>query len=97
MRQGQQFKWTEKQDKAFNEINGKFKYAKGLNLMRKGCNYGIETDAWKEAPGARMYQINPDNEKKVTVSYASRSVKDAEKKYMTTELEGLAKKSVLQK
>lgn len=90
LRKGRKFEWIGEQQRAFNEIKGAFQDATELFLIRPGMKFGIYVDAARTGLGARLYQYVPGEEKKHTVSYASRSLKRAECNYTITELECLA-------
>lgn len=82
--------WAEEQENAFRSIKEKFRNATGLYLIRENGTFGIETATSGVGIGARLYQYEPGNPEGYTVAYASRSLKDREERYKTTELEGLA-------
>lgn len=83
------FKWGEKEQQAFEEVKKKFKEADKLSHMRPDRSFGLETDASTIGLGARLFQLD-DEGIEYTIAYASRSLKEAERNYTTTELECLA-------
>ncbi|GET58735.1 retroviral-like aspartic protease 1 [Rhizophagus irregularis DAOM 181602=DAOM 197198] len=88
--------------KQIREINGLYKQQKALEeLKEKLINYPILqhpnfekefiliTDASGEGLGAKLEQLD-ENNREIVISYASRSLVNAEKRYLITELECLA-------
>lgn len=85
----EKFKWTNQEQKTFQDIKRAFVEAETLAIIDPELDFGLDTDASTIGLGARLYQFDK-NEQQRTIAYASRSLRPAETRYTITELEGLA-------
>ncbi|GET66717.1 hypothetical protein PTSG_12079 [Rhizophagus irregularis DAOM 181602=DAOM 197198] len=83
------FKWTEKQQEAFEELKIKLMEKPVLDYPNFEKEFILITDASEEGLGAVLSQKNEEN-KEFVIAYASRSLVGVEKNYPITELECLA-------
>ena len=84
-----QWKWGERECKAFEEIKKKFSQMVMMNHPDFERVFYLQTDASNVAIGAELYQEGEDKEHRV-IAFASRSLIQAEKNYTTTEKELLS-------
>lgn len=85
------FVWQKEHQDAFENIKSAFREAPSLHIIRSDMKFGLFVDASEKALGARLYQFHEKNpEVKLTIAYASRSLRGAEINYTITELECLA-------
>ena len=83
------FQWTPECHRAYEELRGRLISAPILAYPSFEIDFILETDASVHGLGAILSQVQPDG-KPHPVSYASRALNDAERKYGITELETLA-------
>jgi hypothetical protein len=83
------FVWTDKQQKALEEIKEKLINYPILQHPNFEKEFILITDASGEGLGAILEQLD-ENNREIVISYASRSLVNAEKNYPITELECLA-------
>ncbi|CAB5214806.1 unnamed protein product [Rhizophagus irregularis] len=83
------FVWTEKQQKALEELKEKLINYPILQHPNFEKEFILITDASGEGLGAILEQLD-ENNREIVISYASRSLVNAEKRYLITELECLA-------
>ncbi|CAB4418807.1 unnamed protein product [Rhizophagus irregularis] len=83
------FVWTDKQQKALEEIKEKLINYPILQHPNFEKEFILITDASGEGLGAILEQLD-ENNREIVISYASRSLINAEKNYPITELECLA-------
>lgn len=83
------YAWNPEIGQAFERIKQAVRNAEKLYLLDPELNFGIESDASTVALGAKLVQYDSSGNH-YTVAYASRSLRNAERKYTVTELEGLA-------
>ncbi|XP_031249520.1 uncharacterized protein LOC116107387 [Pistacia vera] len=76
-----QFRWTETCEKSFQELKRRLTTALVLTLPEDGVDYDIHTDASHNGLGVVLMQ------KGRVIAYASRQLKDYEKRYPTHDLE----------
>ena len=89
LQKGKQFEWTERQQKAFEELKEKLIQYPILAYPDYEKEFILITDASGIGLGAVLSQLN-DEGKEVVIAYASRSLNPAEKKYVVTDWECLA-------
>ncbi|GET61786.1 retroviral-like aspartic protease 1 [Rhizophagus irregularis DAOM 181602=DAOM 197198] len=83
------FVWTDKQQKALEELKKKLINYPILQHPNFEKEFILITDASGEGLGAILEQLD-ENNREIVISYASRSLVNAEKRYPITELECLA-------
>ncbi|GBC13386.2 retroviral-like aspartic protease 1 [Rhizophagus irregularis DAOM 181602=DAOM 197198] len=83
------FVWTDKQQKALEELKKKLINYPILQHLNFEKEFILITDASGEGLGAILEQLD-ENNREIVISYASRSLVNAEKRYPITELECLA-------
>ncbi|GBC30198.2 uncharacterized protein LOC110064491 [Rhizophagus irregularis DAOM 181602=DAOM 197198] len=83
------FVWTDKQQKALEELKEKLINYPILQHPNFEKEFILITDASGEGLGAILEQLD-ENNREIVISYASRSLVNAEKRYPITELECLA-------
>ncbi|GET54545.1 retroviral-like aspartic protease 1 [Rhizophagus irregularis DAOM 181602=DAOM 197198] len=83
------FVWTDKQQKALEELKKKLTNYPILQHPNFEKEFILITDASGEGLGAILEQLD-ENNREIVISYASRSLVNAEKRYPITELECLA-------
>ncbi|GET58734.1 DDE-type integrase/transposase/recombinase [Rhizophagus irregularis DAOM 181602=DAOM 197198] len=83
------FVWTDKQQKALEELKEKLINYPILQHPNFEKEFILITDASGEGLGAKLEQLD-ENNREIVISYASRSLVNAEKRYLITELECLA-------
>ena len=85
------FLWTHEHTTAMEEIKNAFREAEALFLFQISKPIGIECDASQIGLGSRLFQRkNSNSEELETIAYASRALKESEKRYTVTELECLS-------
>uniref|UniRef100_A0A2S2P0P2 RNA-directed DNA polymerase n=1 Tax=Schizaphis graminum TaxID=13262 RepID=A0A2S2P0P2_SCHGA len=89
LRKGTPWKWTDQHQAAFIEIKRAFLEDIIIQYPDfQECFY-LSTDASRTAIGAELFQLDKEGKHR-TLGFISRTLKDAEKNYHTTELELLA-------
>lgn len=88
-RNGVNWKWEEKHQRAFEESKQAFLNDVIITFPDFSKPLYINTDASNVAIGGELYQIL-DNNERATLGYASRTLKSPETRYTTTEIEALA-------
>ena len=83
-----QWKWTEKEEKAFKDLKAALTSSPVLKQAADGMPFIIKTDASAYAMGAVLLQGEGADEH--PIEYASRLLSNAERNYSTTERETLA-------
>lgn len=83
------WKWNEHHEQAFNESKKAFLTEILVVFLDFIKPFYLNTDASSIAIGGELYQILPQNDH-VTLGFASRTLKPAETRYTTTEIEALA-------
>ncbi|GET67413.1 retroviral-like aspartic protease 1 [Rhizophagus irregularis DAOM 181602=DAOM 197198] len=83
------FMWTDKQQEALEELKEKLINYPILQHPNFEKEFILITDASGEGLGAILEQLD-ENKREIVISYASRSLVNAEKRYPITELECLA-------
>jgi len=89
LQKGKPFEWTDRQQKAFEELKEKLIQYPILAYPDYEKEFILMTDASGIGLGAVLSQLN-DKGKEVVIAYASRSLNPAEKKYAITDQECLA-------
>lgn len=89
------FKWTEAEQKAFNELRDKLTSPPVLTYPDLNKPFLVATDASGFGVGAVLKQKDDQNKERV-IAYASRVLNKAERNYSTTERECLALKFATQ-
>jgi len=84
-----EFKWGERQQKAFEELKERLIKHPILEYPNFEKEFILITDASGEGLGAVLSQLN-DQGKEAVIAYGSKSLKPAEKNYVVTEQECLA-------
>ena len=85
------FEWTEKQQEAFNTLRDRLKNPPVLAYADYRLPFKLHTEASTTGLGAVLYQ-HQDEQDRVVVAYASRSLKTSERNYPAHKLEFLALK-----
>ena len=89
VKKSEDFRWTEDQQRAFEELRDKLLHPPILRYPNLKKPFLLMTDASGFALGAVLGQ-QEDNEKDHVIAYASRGLKPHEKNYSTIEKEALA-------
>ena len=89
-RKGRQFIWGEEQKKAFDKIKSRLQRPPDLHLPNRHGRFQLYSDTSKFATGSAQYQIQ--NGQSRLIAYSSKTMPEAAKNYLITELEmcGLA-------
>ena len=85
---GHKFAWTDDCDAAFQELKQRLQETPILAYPDPELEYILDTDASNEGIGAVLSQVQGGKER--VISYASRTLKKAERNYCTTRKELLA-------
>jgi len=80
------FKWTDRQEKAFNELKDRLCSSPVLGYPSMNSPFIVTTDASKTALGYVLSQIDETGQRRV-IAYAGRSLKAHELRYSATDLE----------
>src|ERR1043165_5449033 len=88
-KENRDFKWTEKQQKAFDMLKEKLMNHPVLEYPNYEKEFILITDASGNGLGAVLTQLD-ENKRERVIAYASKSLLPAEKNYTITELECLA-------
>ena len=84
-----EFKWTEVEERAFQDLREGLKNAPFLSYPTATDPYVLTTDASKKATGYILNQIAPDGEEKIVACW-ERALTKPEQNYTITELELLS-------
>lgn len=88
LKKGAKWKWDEHHQATFNASKKSFLDEVIISFPDFRLPLHINTDASNVAIGGELFQIR--NDRRATLGYASRTLKSAETRYTTTELEALA-------
>lgn len=88
LKKHQKFVWTNKEQKALDNIKDKMTKAPIMRCPDFSLPFFLQTDASDSGLGAVLFQRVDDKEQ--VIAYCSRTLRPAEKNYTTTEKECLA-------
>ena len=89
LQKGNKFQWDSTMEEQFQRVKKLFIDTVMLKFPIQGKRFYLQCDASNYAYGGQLYQIDEDVEIAV-IAYTSRTFKNAEKNYFTTERELLA-------
>jgi len=89
LKKGITWDWTEQHQEAFEKIKQLFLEDLVIQYPDFNEDFYLSTDASSTAIGAELFQVDKDGKHR-TIGFMSRTLKEAERNYYTTELELLA-------